>query len=86
MLTLNMLVSMTTRHLSPLMKTMCVCVCYLLQVHVLGQLLLQHVLQLLVHLSQILVSWFHQISEDGTQTSSFSLRASVTSDRSARHI
>lgn len=37
---------------------------YLLQVHVLGQLLLQHVLQLLVHLSQVLVSRLDQISED----------------------
>lgn len=36
---------------------------YLLQVHVLGQLLLQHVLELLVHLSQVLVSRFDQISE-----------------------
>lgn len=59
---------------------------YLLQVHVLGQLLLQHVLQLLVHLSQVLVSWFHQISEDRTQTSSVSLRTSVTSRGTTRHV
>ena len=63
-----------------------VCVRYLLQVHVLGQLLLQHVLQLLVHLSQVLVSRFDQISEDRTQTSSLPLRASVTSDGAARHV
>lgn len=59
---------------------------YLLQVHVLGQLLLQHVLQLLVHLSQVFIPWFHQISEDRTQTSSVSLRGAVTSDCTARHI
>lgn len=37
---------------------------YLLQVHVLGQLLLQHVLELLVHLPQVLVSGLDQVSED----------------------
>jgi hypothetical protein len=31
----------------------------LVQVHILGELLLQHVLQLLVHLSKVLVSWLH---------------------------
>lgn len=59
---------------------------YLLKVHVLGQLLLQHVLQLLVHLSQVLVARFHQIPEDRAQTATVPLRAAVTSDRTARHV
>lgn len=65
---------------------------HLLQVHVLGQLLLQHVLQLLVHLSQVLVSRLHQISEDRAQTPPLALGASVTSvspvspNGAARHV
>lgn len=31
----------------------------LVQVHVLGELLLQHVLQLLVHFPKVLIAWLH---------------------------
>lgn len=39
----------------------------LVQVHILGELLLQHVLELLVHLPKVLVTWLHQVSQDTAQ-------------------
>lgn len=59
---------------------------HLLQVHVLGQLLLQHVLQLLVHLAQVLISRLHQVPEHRAQAAPLALGGAVAAQCAARHV